>query len=101
MLMTPLIKPRPRNTLRHDFKAARIVGCIVADAALNLETSPGNEARAALGPMRSNFGKTKLRKYVSTERQRSANRETKSADILAVAQGFQFDHRLPVLMTQG
>ena len=97
MLMTPLIKPRLRNTLRHDSRAARTVGCIVADVASNLEMSPGNEARAALGLAIHNLGKTKLRKYVPTERQRSVNRETKSAHILAIAQGLQFDHRLPVL----
>ena len=95
MLMTPLITPRLRNTLRHDSRAARIVGCIVADVALNFEMPPGN-ARAALGLAIATSAKPSCENKCLQNVNAVLNHETNSTDILAVAKDFQFDHRLPV-----
>ena len=60
--------------------------------------------RRRMGDPRSiaaNVSKTKLRNNMSTERQRTVNCEAKPPCYLIVAQNFQFNHRLPALMTPG
>ena len=101
MLMTPLIKPRLRNTLRQDSRAARIVGCIVADAALNLKHLRGNEARATLGPLLLTSAKPSCENTCPQNVNALLTAKRNRPAILVVAQNFQFNHRLPALMTQG